>query len=83
MIRGIFQVPVIALFTKYDQFKRNIRMKLEDEYRDHPETAEKHVDVEIKRVFEQQYLAGLSHGRPAPYIHMESEDFIADELIIC
>jgi hypothetical protein len=30
---GLFQVPVIAVFTKFDQFKRNIEIKLEDEGR--------------------------------------------------
>jgi len=75
---GIFQVPVIALFTKYDQFKRNIKMKLEDENEnDNPEV---HVDAEVKRVFEQQYLASLSG--PPPFIRMESEDFVTDDLII-
>ena len=28
------QVPVIAVFTKYDQFKRDMKIKLEDQYRD-------------------------------------------------
>jgi len=40
-------------------------MKLEDENR-HPETL---VDAEVKRVFEQQYLAGLSG--PPPFLRME------------
>ena len=68
LTRGIFQVPVIAVFTKYDQFKRDI--KLEYEY-DHPE-AVTDIDAEVKRVFEQQYLAKLSG--PPPFIHLESED---------
>ena len=65
----IFQVPVIALFTKYDQFKRDIKMKLEDEP-DHPETD---IDAEVKRVFEQHYLARLSG--PPPFMCLESENF--------
>jgi len=77
LIRGIFQVPVIALFTKYDQFKRDIKMKLEDQH-DHPEM---HIDAEVKRVFDQHYLASLS-GSP-PYICLESEDFITDKPVIC
>ena len=39
--------------TKYDQFKSDIKMKLEDEHHD-PET---HVDAEVERVFKQHYLA--------------------------
>ena len=51
-------------------------MKLEDENR-HRET---HIDVEVKRVFEQHYLASLSG--PPPFIRMESEYFVTNELII-
>jgi len=55
-------VPVIALFTKYDQFKCNVKIKLKD----HPET---HIDAEVKRGFEQGYLANLSG--PPPFICLE------------
>ena len=64
---GIFQVPVLALFTKYDQFKRNVKIELKG----HPET---HIDAEVKRGFEQHYLASLSG--PPPFICLESEDFV-------
>ena len=67
----IFQVPVIAVFTKYDQFKRNIKMKLEDDGRD-PET---HLDAEVKRVFDRYYLGGL--GGPPPFVCLESENFFS------
>jgi hypothetical protein len=58
---------VIAVFTKYDQFKRDIEMKLEDQHRD----AKANIHVEIDRVFNQEYLANLK-GAP-PYIRLESE----------
>jgi hypothetical protein len=58
----------MALFTKYDQFKRDIKIKLEDSGRGH---SEMEVDDEVKRVFEQHYLAGLN-GSP-PFICLESE----------
>ena len=64
----IFQVPVIVVFTKYDQFKRDIKMKLEDEGRD-PGT---HFDTEVESVFDRYYLASLS-GHP-PFVRLESED---------
>ena len=67
----IFQVPVIAVFTKYDQFKRNIKMKLEDEGRD----SETPLDLEVKRVFNQYYLGSLSG--PPPFVRLESEDFFS------
>ena len=71
---GIFQVLVLALFTKYDQFKRNVQIK----FKDHPETD---IDVEVKRGFEQHYLASLSG--PPPFICLESEDFVTDVPIFC
>ena len=64
----IFEVPVIAVFTKFDQFKRNIKMQLEDEGRD----IETHFETEVKSVFDQYYLGGLSE--PPPYVRLESEE---------
>ena len=65
----IFEVPVIAVFTKFDQFKRNIKMQLEDEGRD----IETHFETEVKSVFDQYYLGGLSE--PPPFVRLESENF--------
>jgi hypothetical protein len=62
-----FQVPVIAVFTKFDQFRRNTRMKLEDEGRDQ----EINLDAEVKNRFNQLYLAGLNG--PPPFVCLESE----------
>ena len=66
----IRQVPVIAVFTKFDQFKRNIKMKLEDKGRD-PEI---HLETEVESVFGRYYLGGLSG--PPPFVRLESEDFL-------
>jgi hypothetical protein len=60
---------VIAVFTKYDQFKRDISCKLEDESRD-PSTD---LEDEAESMFQQQYLAGL-RGTP-PFVRLESENF--------
>lgn len=59
----------MAVFTKFDQFKRDIKMRLEDEGRD-PETG---LDAEVQRVFEHHYLARLAG--PPPFIRLESEGF--------
>jgi len=72
----IFQVPVIAVFTKYDQFKHDIKMKLEDEGHD-PRT---HFDAKVESVFNQYYLASLSG--PPPFVRLESEDFINQATLI-
>jgi len=66
---AIFQVPVIAIFTKYDQFKRDVKMRLEDEGRE----SVTHFNTEVERVFNQYYLASLSGG--PPFVRLESEDF--------
>jgi hypothetical protein len=64
----IFQVPVIAVFTKYDQFKRNLKMRLEDE--DHgPGT---YFETEAENVFYRDYLASLVG--PPPFVRLESEN---------
>jgi hypothetical protein len=63
-----FQVPVIAVFTKYDQFRRNIRIKLEDQHRDLLL-----LDTEVESVFDEHNLAGLTG--PPPFVRLESEDF--------
>jgi hypothetical protein len=66
---GIFQVPVIAVFTKYDQFRRNIKMKLEDGSRD----SRTNLEDEVDSIFHEHYLAGLK-GTP-PFVCLESESF--------
>jgi hypothetical protein len=70
LTQGILKVPVIAVFTKFDQFKFNIKMKLEDENRD-PAM----FDCEVEKIFREQYLSPLGTP-PPPYISLESEDFI-------
>jgi hypothetical protein len=67
---GIYLVPVIAVFTKYDQYRRNIRMKLEDQGSD---TDSARLNAEMERIFEKQFLAHLN-GSP-PFVRLESEDF--------
>ena len=67
-----FQVPVIAVFTKYDQFKRNIKMKLEDEALEGRGPG-KSLETEVESVFNHHYLASL--GRTPPFVRLESKDF--------
>ena len=64
------KVPVIAVFTKYDQFKHDIKMMLEDEDCDR----EMDFNAEVENVFNQRYLAGLNG--PAPFIRLESEGHV-------
>ena len=68
--RAFFEVPVIAVFTKFDQFRREVRMKLEDQHRD----SETDLGVEMENIFNEHYLASL--GGPPPFIRLEGEDFV-------
>ena len=66
---------MIALFTKFDQFKRNIRMKLEDE----DNYSETHANDETERVFKEHYLGSLSAN--SLFIRLESKDFVTNKSI--
>ena len=70
-----FQVPVIAVFTKYDQFRRDIKMKLEDKGRSYGGLD---INVEIEHIFNQHYLAWLKG--PPLYIRLESEDVVISQI---
>jgi hypothetical protein len=63
------KVPVIAVFTKFDQFKRNIEMELEDEGRD-PGI---NLNDEVESLFREHYQASL--GETPLFVRLESEDF--------
>lgn len=61
-------VPVIAVFTKYDQFRLDIEMNLED--RGCPEPATE-APAEAERVFKEEYLRNL--GEAPQFVRLESE----------
>ena len=65
------QVPVIAVFTKFDQFRKDIRMKLEDQDRDADDPAV--LNAEMETIFNKEFLTNLK-GSP-PIVRLESEDF--------
>ena len=67
--RGNFQVPVIAVFTKFDQFKRDTKFNLVDQGRD-PKTD---LNAEVENIFNQRYLASLKES--PPFIRLESKDY--------
>ena len=60
---------MIAVFTKYDQFKRDIMIKLEDQGRD-PAL----LNNEVERIFGEYYLANL--GGSPPFVCLESESVV-------
>ena len=68
----IFQVPVIAVFTKFDQFKRNIKMNLEDEGR----YLRTDFETEVESIFDRYYLGGLQVSETPPFVRLEGEYFL-------
>jgi hypothetical protein len=60
---------VIAVFTKYDQFRHDIRDKLEDRGYDADDPAL--LKAEMDKVFNKYYLANL-RGSP-PFVCLESK----------
>jgi hypothetical protein len=68
---------VIAVFTKYDQFRRNIKMKLEDGSRD----SRTNLEDEVDSIFYEHYLASL-RGTP-PFVRLESESFFINKHVLC
>jgi hypothetical protein len=67
----ILQVPVIAVFTKFDQFRRDVRMKVEDQNRDADDPAI--VSAEMESVLKEEFLAHLKES--PPIVRLESKDF--------
>jgi hypothetical protein len=70
---GNFPVPAIVVFTKYDQFKREINFRLEDRGLD-TSTDPALLDTEAENVFNKEYLAKLT-GSP-PVVRLESENSV-------
>ena len=62
-----FQVPVIAVFTKYDQFRRNVEMDVSD-YPD--KYLGSNVSQVAEKQFQEYYLGPL--GDDVRYVRLES-----------
>ena len=61
------QVPVIAVFTKYDQFLRNVEMHLLDYPNEYPGSS---VSEAAEKIFQEQYLNPIGDG--ARYVRLGS-----------
>ena len=63
-----FEVPIVVVFTKYDQFLRNVKM----EVMDYPDKyLDRSVSEVAKEQFQEQYLHPL--GDNVGYVLLESE----------
>ena len=63
-----FQVPVIAVFTKYDQFRRNVEMDVVDYPDKYPDS---NVSQVAEKLFQEHYLSPL--GDNVRYVRLERE----------
>jgi hypothetical protein len=70
---GISLVPVIAVFTKYDQFRREMLCWLEDQSVD-ASIDPARLKAEIETTYKEQYLAKLTES--APVVRLESENLV-------
>jgi hypothetical protein len=70
-------VPVIAVFTKYDMFRRKRRFELEDMGRS-PGTD---LEDEVESIFRQHYLDSLK-GTP-PFVRLEGENVVINYRGLC
>ena len=62
------EVPVIAVFTKYDQFLRNVKIDMMD---DPDQYQERSVSEVAEEQFQEHYLRPL--GDNVGYVRLESE----------
>jgi hypothetical protein len=62
---------VIAVFTKFDQFRRDVRMKVEDQNCDADDPAI--VNAEMERILKDEFLAHLKES--PPIVLLESKAF--------
>ena len=69
---------MIAVFTKFDQFSRDIGMKLEDQGRDPNDISA--LNAEMERIFREEFLTNLK-GSPL-VIRLESEGFYHPAFIL-
>ena len=63
-------VPIIVIFTKYDDFKRKMKIKMKKELGRDGATQEV-IEKEVQDVFEREYLSCI-HGE-TQYVQLESE----------
>ena len=62
-------VPVIAVFTKYDQFKRDVKMELVS---NSPNASSEDVMNEAEKIFQEHYL-GVLKGNSPRNVRLESK----------
>ncbi|KAI6155976.1 hypothetical protein BKA82DRAFT_4084406 [Pisolithus tinctorius] len=64
-------VPVIAVFTKYDQFKLDIQMDLEDESEGNATPTLEDINEEAEKIFQDEYWNVIKGSSPK-YVRLEN-----------
>ncbi len=61
-----FEVPIFAVFTKYDLFLRNVAIDFEDRNYDDPsiDASKEAKEKAAKEIFEEHFLGALGEGIP-------------------
>ena len=62
-----FEVPIIVVFTKYDQFLHNVKMHLVDYPNEYPDS---NVSEVVEKQFQEHYLHPL--GDDVRFVRLES-----------
>ena len=62
-----FQVPIVAVFTKYDQFLRNVKMDVDDQEK----CLNRSVSEVAKELFQEHYLHPL--GDDVGHVQLQSK----------
>ena len=71
---------MIAVFTKYDQLRRETSFRLEDQGLNTSADAVL-LNAEVEKIFKEQYLAKLLGSAPA--VRFGSENFINQLYVLC
>ena len=73
-----FEVPVVVLFTKHDQFLMNVAMQMAD----YPNTYPDHNISEVaKKIFQERYIRHL--GDDIRYVQLESGYVDNADSVVC
>lgn len=64
-------VPVIAVFTKYDQFKLDVQMDLEDESEANATPTLEDINEEAEKIFQDEYWNVIKESSPK-YVRLEN-----------
>ncbi|KAI9464868.1 GTP-binding protein [Boletus coccyginus] len=74
-------VPVIAVFTKYDQFKRDIRIKLEDNPGRNASVSQKEVADRAEKIFQDEYW-NVIKGDSARHVRLQkTENALSNKVV--